>query len=107
MPKVYFFDLGIRNILLNDFRHFDDRQDKGEILENRFFQLFSHEYRTDQIQFWHSKQDQEIDFILNQEQAIEIKVSNNRFKLSDYNSFIKQYPNIPLSCKDKNDCITL
>lgn len=32
--KLYFYDLGIRNILIQDFRDLDMRQDKGGVLEN-------------------------------------------------------------------------
>lgn len=32
--KLYFYDLGIRNILIQDFRDLDIRQDKGGVLEN-------------------------------------------------------------------------
>lgn len=32
--KLYFFDLGIRNILIQDFRDLDFRQDKGGLFEN-------------------------------------------------------------------------
>ena len=32
--KIYFFDTGIRNAILKDFRDLQDRQDKGELLES-------------------------------------------------------------------------
>lgn len=32
--KLYFYDLGIRNILIQDFRNLDLRQDKGGVFEN-------------------------------------------------------------------------
>ena len=32
--KLYFYDLGIRNILIQDFRDLDLRQDKGGVFEN-------------------------------------------------------------------------
>ncbi len=33
-PKYYFFDLGFRNAILEDFRSLDTRPDKGSLLEN-------------------------------------------------------------------------
>ena len=32
--KLYFYDLGIRNILIQDFRNLELRQDKGRVFEN-------------------------------------------------------------------------
>ncbi len=32
--KLYFYDLGIRNILVKDFRELDLRPDKGHVFEN-------------------------------------------------------------------------
>ena len=34
MPKVYFSDNGLRNMLTGNFNRFNDREDKGELLEN-------------------------------------------------------------------------
>jgi len=34
MPKVYFYDTGLRNFLTNNFEPLLNRQDRGEILEN-------------------------------------------------------------------------
>ena len=37
MPKVYFYDLGLRNFFLNDYQNMDKRTDKGAYLENIVF----------------------------------------------------------------------
>ncbi|MFZ2900731.1 MAG: ATP-binding protein [Saprospiraceae bacterium] len=65
--KVYFFDNGIRNAILGDFRPFELRNDKGALWENflvserfkrNFFQgFYGHSY------FWRTTQQQEIDYI--------------------------------------------
>lgn len=78
-PKVYFFDTGLRNYIVNDFRPLDERGDLGGLLENAVFeQLVKNGYS---FNFWRTKQKQEIDFILHlagrKELALEIK---NNFK---------------------------
>ncbi|MFH1838397.1 MAG: ATP-binding protein [Candidatus Kuenenbacteria bacterium] len=80
-PKVYFFDTGLRNYIINDFRLFDERNDLGALLENVIFeQLKKNEYN---FNYWRTKQRQEIDFILHlaggHELALEVK---NNYKKS-------------------------
>ncbi len=78
-PKVYFFDSGLRNFIVNDFRPLDERGDLGGLLENAVFeQLVKNGYS---FNYWRTKQKQEIDFVLHltggRELALEIK---NNFK---------------------------
>ncbi len=78
-PKVYFFDTGLRNYIVNDFRPLDERGDLGGLLENTVFeQLIKNGYS---FNYWRTKQKQEIDFILHltggKKLALEIK---NNFK---------------------------
>lgn len=61
-PKVYFFDTGLRNVIIDDFRKLDDRPDKGTLLENGLaMQFIKREIR---FNFWRDKKKNEIDFIL-------------------------------------------
>jgi predicted AAA+ superfamily ATPase len=65
--KIYFYDNGIRNALIGDFRPFDVRTDKGGLWENfiiserikhlRHNDFYGHYY------FWRTAQRQEIDFV--------------------------------------------
>ena len=34
MPKVFFYDLGLRNALINNFEHISARGDAGQLFEN-------------------------------------------------------------------------
>ena len=62
-PKVYFFDSGLRNAIVNDFRKFEDRNDMGQVLENAVFsQLVKAGY---DLNYWRNKRKSEVDFILN------------------------------------------
>ncbi|MBI3459156.1 ATP-binding protein [Candidatus Azambacteria bacterium] len=60
-PKIYFFDLGIRNYLIDDFRGYDLRLDKGGMLEAL---MANHlQSRQKPLYFWRSKSGSEVDFI--------------------------------------------
>ncbi len=65
--KIYFYDIGIRNMIIGDFRPIEMRQDRGAIWENfliseRIKQL-EYKRRFSRIYFWRTKQKQEVDFI--------------------------------------------
>lgn len=93
-PKVYFYDLGLRNYLISDFRKLEDRGDRGALIENFVFQNLT--YRGFDLNFWRSKQKAEVDFVLRMEnQIIPIEVKDQEFdrpKISrSFTSFIERY----------------
>jgi len=61
--KLYFIDTG----LLNQF----SRLDRGSIFENAIFNLLRHHGK---VQYWQQKDGQEIDFIVNEKTAYEVKL---------------------------------
>ena len=70
-PKVYFYDTGLRNVLLGGFRPFILRQDRGALLENF---VTRHLYqRTKNIYYYRTKSGGEVDFIINNIPIIEAK----------------------------------
>lgn len=63
MPKVYFFDLGLRNAILGNFLELPNRQDSGALFENFIFmELKSRE--KDKVYFYRTAAQTEIDFII-------------------------------------------
>lgn len=81
-PKTYFFDNGLRNFIVEDFRKIQDRTDGGALLENGVaMQLIKQDLN---FKFWRNKQKSEIDFVVfasdNKKIALEIKTN---FKKSD------------------------
>ena len=96
MPKLYFLDLGLRNMLLKDFRRPEARPDAGALYENFIFRQFLDRLSLEEIQFWRTQQKNEVDFILNGELACEVKFSPENVKLSKYKAFRAAHPNIPL-----------
>ncbi len=75
MPKVYFFDIGIRNAILNNFLPIESRQDKGSLFENFVFLELKND-KGNEIFFYRTISKSEIDFIVIKTetiQAIEVK----------------------------------
>lgn len=97
--KIYFFDNGIRNAIINNFNPLNVRQDVGNLWENYVIseRLKTSEYRRIHSNkfFWRTKQQQEVDYIEEREGkmwAFEFKYSiRKQPKLSK--TFQKAYPN--------------
>jgi hypothetical protein len=96
--KVYFFDNGIRNAIINNFNQINARQDIGALWENY---IISERIKYTAYQrihsnrfFWRTKQQQEIDYIEERDGkmwAYEFKFNASKLaKLSK--TFMKAYP---------------
>ena len=96
MPKVYFNDLGLRNHFIQNYDAIELRDDKGSLFENYVFRLLLDHYGEDNIKFWRTQKKQEVDFIIKNQKAYEIKFSQDRFEEKRYTYFKEKYPNIPL-----------
>lgn len=96
--KWYFFDTGIRNAIINDFRQPTLRNDMGQLWESFILseriKKSNYNRRLTQFYFWRTYQQQEIDLIEfenGQIRAFEIKyTSPKRFKIP--NAFKSAYP---------------
>jgi hypothetical protein len=92
-PKVYFFDSGLRNVIANDFRAIEVRNDAGGLIENGVFsQLIKNGRR---INFWRTKQGKEKDFIIELEggKIVGIEIKNKQQANSHLDAFKALYPN--------------
>ncbi len=97
MPKVFLFDNGLRNKVLNNFEPLALRPDKGDLYENFVFKLLSDEYGADHVKFWRSQSKNEVDFILpNEKKAVEVKFNSSLFKYKKYGHFLEKYPDFSL-----------
>jgi len=95
--KTYYFDTGIRNAVLNDFRNIDDRPDKGILLESFVLHELQKSLRVSQeIYHWRTREKDEVDFILVQDRipvAIEVKSRISEPGVPDgVKQFFKKYP---------------
>ncbi len=95
-PKVYFFDPGLRNAVIDDFRFLEQRPEKGELLENG---LAAEAIKKEiKLNFWRTKRGQEIDFVFSfgdgQTIAVEAKNFLKSLKSPAWPTFEKLYPEI-------------
>jgi predicted AAA+ superfamily ATPase len=65
--KIYFYDNGVRNLLIGNFNSLESRMDKGALWENFLIseRLKLNAYHRDfaKLYFWRSKQQQEVDLV--------------------------------------------
>jgi predicted AAA+ superfamily ATPase len=97
MQKVFFFDPGIRNFSLKEFKEIDLRPDKGALIENGVFsEMIKQITPLEDIYFWRTQLGREVDFILKSNgQLIPLEVKYQSFKSpkipSSLKAFISQY----------------
>ncbi|PIS30927.1 hypothetical protein COT42_02055 [Candidatus Saganbacteria bacterium CG08_land_8_20_14_0_20_45_16] len=75
-PKVYFYDPGFRNSIINNFQKYDDRTDQGMINENFVASAFINQGLDPK--YWRTKSSAEIDFVIEKDgglYAFEVKTS--------------------------------
>ena len=90
-PKIYFYDLGFRNICIDNFS--SERADLGSIYENFIYTgLIKHNIFP---KYWHTKSGAEVDFIIEKKNKlipIEIKSLLKEAKLTrSFSSFFEKY----------------
>lgn len=95
--KIYFWDNGVRNTIINNFNSLEMRNDKGELWENFIIseRMKKNNYENPFVKsyFWRTTTQQEIDFIeVENEQvtAFEIK-SNENAKIKKFEKFKEAY----------------
>ena len=96
MPKGYFYDTGLRNYFINNFNSMTARQDPGQVLENFVFKQFIDKLKLDDIKYWRTAAGDEVDFIVKEEAAFEVKYRSTGFTPNKYEAFTKEYKSIPL-----------
>lgn len=81
--KIYFYDLGIRNTLINNFNEPPLRSDAGTLFENyaivEKMKIYNQKERFPNLFFWRTYDQKEIDFI----EEYEGKIRASEFKLSE------------------------
>lgn len=94
-PKIYFWDLGLRNALINNFDDINIRSDAGAMFENFIINEIKKEIsytNSDyQVNYWRIKSKFEVDLVLSNHHqlfGIEIKLNNGQIT----KSFTNRYP---------------
>ncbi len=106
--KYYFYDNGIRNVLISNFSNIELRQDKGALWENYLIseRMKSNHYLSQypNTYFWRTHDKAEIDYIEEAEgvlNAFEIKWKSKKVRFP--NSFLEAYPNHQTSLISRDD----
>ena len=95
--KVYFIDVGLRNMVLKTLNLWQERPDIGGINENLIFsELLKKQKLLDEIKYWRTKSKAEVDFIyLRENHIIPVEVKSGSAIIGtfsrSFHSFIQKY----------------
>ncbi|MFP4473508.1 MAG: ATP-binding protein [Candidatus Omnitrophota bacterium] len=110
LRKIYFYDTGIRNALINNFNPPNLRQDTGALFENFLIaeriKQNSNLGRRRNIYFWRTHQQKEIDYIEEaggELKGFEFKTARGKYKPP--REFLKAYPNSTVELINRENCI--
>jgi len=98
MPKVYFCDHGLRNMVYNSFNDMEVRTDSGAIFENYVFLELLQHFKSEQLFFYRTKDGTEIDFIISDRNRglipveAKFKKLKNPLKVRALTEFGKNHP---------------
>lgn len=97
--KIFFWDLGIRNAVIGNLSHIENRTDVGALWENyaisERMKRLSFQSSFAQSWFWRTQQQKEIDYIEEEDgklNAFEFKWNNSKLKTKAPASFTTAYP---------------
>jgi predicted AAA+ superfamily ATPase len=100
MPKVFFHDMGLRNSLMDLWEPVRNRPDSDQSIENAAFIKLRQIFGTENIRFWRTASNNEIDFIiidgLLPSRAYEVKFNSAGWKESCRKLFLNAYPEATL-----------
>ena len=108
MDKIFFYDLGIRNILIDNLKPLKDRNDAGLLWENfllierKKYNAFKQNLYSDY--FWRIYTGAELDYVEEKNGVLfgyEFKLGNKVAKAPV--SWLKTYPNAKFKCINKNN----
>jgi len=96
MPKVFFYDIGLRNALINNFEPVENRGDAGQLFENfivsEFLKYNNYGNFGYNFNYWRTKGGSEVDLVLSKPNndviAVEIKSKPQRIN----QAFTSRYP---------------
>jgi len=81
IPKVYFFDLGLRNYIIDNFNPLEVRTDTGALIENFVFLSLKSNFPEHTINYWRTIAKAEVDFVLRKnDEIIPIEVKYQSLK---------------------------
>lgn len=107
MPKVFFYDIGLRNALINNFEPVENRGDAGQLFENfivsEFLKYNNYGNFGYNFNYWRTKGGSEVDLVLSKPNndiiAVEIKSKPQRIN----QAFTSRYPESRMAVITKNN----
>lgn len=108
MDKIYFFDLGIRNILIDNLKFLKDRNDIGQLWENFLIteriKLLAYKRNYASMYYWRTYTGAELDYVEDKEGQLfgfEFKWGNKKTKMPS--GWIKAYPDAKYLCINREN----
>lgn len=97
--KYYFYDVGIRNSVINNFEQVTKRKDKGQLYEQYVCNfLINSAPANAELRFWRTRNDEEIDFVYLKDAKpyiFEVKSKLRKAQIPDaMKTFIRNYRNL-------------
>lgn len=97
IPKIYFFDNGVRNFFINNFNNLNLRDDGGFLFEGLIIsELLKRDNKN--LKFWQDKNNNEIDIVLEKEKIVPVEIKfKPKMKSEDFKGmeiFLTEYPRI-------------
>lgn len=94
-PKIYFWDVGLRNAIIDNFDPIYLRADGGALFENFLIteikKILSYQHDPTTVHYWRTKSGSEVDLVLeHQHQLYACEIKLNRGTVSS--AFIHRYP---------------
>jgi uncharacterized protein len=111
MSKIYFYDLGVRNALIDDFRPMETRTDRGAIFENFIimerikYNSYHHSYAR--YYYWRTYGGAEVDLVESYDgmhHGYEIKMGSKKARTPK--SWMEQHPNSTHTCIHNENYLT-
>jgi predicted AAA+ superfamily ATPase len=96
LKKIYFWDNGIRNAIINDFRPIQNRQDAGALFENMMIsdrqKMNEWKSKNSKPYFWRTLQQQEVDYI--EKTSSQLNAFEFKYSLTQKVRFTKAFSNV-------------
>ncbi len=98
-PKVYFYDLGLRNALINNFNPIEQRVDLGQLFENyvitELLKYNSYTQKRCSFYYWRVKSGSEVDLVIkDQDRLLGCEIKTHRRRINQ--AFLSRYPQASL-----------
>jgi hypothetical protein len=95
-PKVYFYDMGLRNHIINNFNPLEQRTDAGQLVENYILLSLRNHFPDSTVNYWRTTNKAEVDFILHlNDEIVPLEAKYQQFqkpKISrSFRNFIEAY----------------